>query len=85
MKPQTKLSTTMTQAQFDDGYWYAAELKEFAKTIGIPSSLTWPADAASGEHLSKAAAVRKAPAFLPTALHSVPRQSKKVRGQGRTP
>ena len=38
MKPQTKLSTSMTQAQFDNGYWYATELKEFAKTIGIPSA-----------------------------------------------
>jgi len=28
----------MTQAQFDNGYWYAVELKEFAKTIGIPSA-----------------------------------------------
>ena len=28
----------MTQAQFDDGYWYATELKEFAKTIGILSA-----------------------------------------------
>jgi len=25
----------MTQAQFDNGYWYVTELKEFAKTIGI--------------------------------------------------
>jgi hypothetical protein len=38
LKPQTKLSTTMTQAQFDNGYWYATELKEFAKAIGIPSA-----------------------------------------------
>jgi hypothetical protein len=38
LKPQTKLSTTMTQAQFDNGYWYATDLKEFAKTIGIPSA-----------------------------------------------
>jgi SAP domain-containing protein len=38
LKPQTKLSTSMTQAQFDNGYWYATELKEFAKTIGIPSA-----------------------------------------------
>ena len=38
MKPQTKLSTSITQAQFDNGYWYATELKEFAKTIGIPSA-----------------------------------------------
>jgi hypothetical protein len=28
----------MTQAQFDNGYWYATEIKEFAKTIGIPSA-----------------------------------------------
>ena len=28
----------MTQAQFDNGYWYATELNEFAKTIGIPSA-----------------------------------------------
>ena len=28
----------MTATQFDNGYWYAVELKEFAKTIGIPSA-----------------------------------------------
>jgi SAP domain-containing protein len=28
----------MTVAQFDNGYWYATEIKEFAKTIGIPSA-----------------------------------------------
>jgi hypothetical protein len=28
----------MTAAQFDNGYWYAAELKEFAERIGIPSA-----------------------------------------------
>jgi SAP domain-containing protein len=38
LKPQTKLSPSMTQAQFDNGYWYATELTEFAKTIGIPSA-----------------------------------------------
>ena len=38
MKPQSKLSTSITPAQFDNGYWYAIELKEFAKTIGIPSA-----------------------------------------------
>jgi hypothetical protein len=38
MKPQTKLSTSMTQAQFDNGYWYATDVKKFAKTIGIPSA-----------------------------------------------
>jgi hypothetical protein len=29
---------SMTLAQFDNGYWYATELKEFAETIGIPSA-----------------------------------------------
>ena len=33
-----KLSTSMTLTQFDNGYWYANELKEFAVTIGIPSA-----------------------------------------------
>lgn len=28
----------MTATQFDSGYWYATELKEFAKRIGIPSA-----------------------------------------------
>lgn len=28
----------MTETQFDNGYWYAAELKDFAKEIGIPSA-----------------------------------------------
>jgi hypothetical protein len=33
-----RLSASMTSAQFDNGYWYATELKEFAKRIGIPSA-----------------------------------------------
>jgi hypothetical protein len=28
----------MTVTQFDNGYWYASELKQFAETIGIPSA-----------------------------------------------
>jgi hypothetical protein len=28
----------MTVTQFDNGYWYAIELKEFAEMIGIPSA-----------------------------------------------
>lgn len=36
MKPQTKLSPSITQAQFENGYWYVPEIKEFARTIGIP-------------------------------------------------
>jgi hypothetical protein len=38
LKPQTMLSPSMTQSEFDNGYWYATEIKEFAKTIGIPSA-----------------------------------------------
>jgi len=34
---RTKLSKSMTVAQFDNGYWYAVEIKRFAKAIGIPS------------------------------------------------
>jgi SAP domain-containing protein len=33
-----RLTTSMTQAQFDNGYWYATEIREFAKRIGIPSA-----------------------------------------------
>ena len=28
----------MTVTQFDNGYWYATEVREFAKTIGIPAA-----------------------------------------------
>src|SRR4051812_23715670 len=28
----------MTPAQFENGYWYALELKAFAKAIGLPSA-----------------------------------------------
>jgi len=38
LKPKTKLSTSMTVRQFENGYWYATELKKFAETIRIPSS-----------------------------------------------
>jgi hypothetical protein len=33
-----KLSKSMSVTQFENGYWYAAELKDFAKTIRIPSA-----------------------------------------------
>src|SRR5204863_7943201 len=38
LNPQPKLSPSMTQAQFDNGYWYATEIKAFAKALGIPSA-----------------------------------------------
>ena len=31
----TMLSTSMTLKEFDDGYWYAAELKSFATKLGV--------------------------------------------------
>lgn len=34
----TKLSKSMTVQAFENGYWYATELKVFAQTIGIPSA-----------------------------------------------
>jgi len=33
-----RLSASMTVKQFDNGYWYAIELKEFAERIRIPSA-----------------------------------------------
>ena len=38
MKQKTKLSATMSVTQFDNGSWYATELKEFAESIGIASA-----------------------------------------------
>src|SRR5438132_2678086 len=38
LKPKTKLSASMTLTQFDNGYWYATELKKFAETIKLPSA-----------------------------------------------
>jgi hypothetical protein len=36
MKAKSKLSKTMTVGEFDNGYWYATEIKDFAEQIGIP-------------------------------------------------
>jgi hypothetical protein len=38
LKPKTKLTTSMSATEFDNGYWYATEIKEFAKHIGIASA-----------------------------------------------
>jgi SAP domain-containing new25 len=37
MKPR-RLSPSMTLAQFDNGYWYAVELKSFARGLGFASA-----------------------------------------------
>ena len=36
--PKPRLSKSMTVEQFDNGYWYAVEIKIFADEIGIPSA-----------------------------------------------
>jgi hypothetical protein len=38
MNKKRALSESMTDADFDNGYWYASELQEFAVRIGIPSA-----------------------------------------------
>src|SRR5262245_17812152 len=38
MKAKSKLSKNMTVVEFDNGYWYATEIKDFAQSIGIPHS-----------------------------------------------
>ena len=38
MNAKGKLSKSMTVTQFENGYWYAEELKDFAERIGIPSA-----------------------------------------------
>lgn len=34
----SKLSLSMSPADFENGYWYAVELKEFGASVGIPSA-----------------------------------------------
>src|SRR5258707_4594245 len=36
--PKPKLAKSMTEEQFDNGYWYALEIKAFADDIGIPAA-----------------------------------------------
>jgi hypothetical protein len=36
MNTKPKLSKAVTLAEFDNGYWYATEIKNFAQLIGIP-------------------------------------------------
>lgn len=38
MAKKTSLSKSMTLSQFDNGYWYATELRAFAIELGIPSA-----------------------------------------------
>ena len=36
MAKKARLSPSMTEAQFDNGYWYDEDLRAFAVTLGIP-------------------------------------------------
>jgi hypothetical protein len=38
MAKRNALTEAMTETQFDNGYWYATELKAFAKRVGVPSA-----------------------------------------------
>ena len=38
MTRRVTLSPSMTVSQFENGYWYATQLKEFGEAIGIPSA-----------------------------------------------
>ena len=38
MTKRTELTATMTEAEFENGYWYATELQEFGAAVGIPSA-----------------------------------------------
>ncbi|MEJ2052987.1 MAG: SAP domain-containing protein, partial [Calditrichaceae bacterium] len=38
MVKNNKLNKTITEEQFDNGYWYASEIKSYAREIGIPNS-----------------------------------------------
>src|ERR1043165_4178166 len=37
-RPLAELSKEMTLRQFDHGYWYATEIKKFARSLGLPSA-----------------------------------------------
>jgi len=36
--PKTKLSKSMTMSEFDNGYWYASDLKKFGQLLQIPGA-----------------------------------------------
>lgn len=38
MNRRAKLSPSMTLSQFENGYWYATQLKDFGEAIGIPAA-----------------------------------------------
>ena len=57
----------MTETEFDNGYWYATELKAFAVDIGIPSAGRLRKDEleAAIKHLIRTGEVKE-PARRPT-------------------
>ncbi len=37
-----KLTRTITEPEFDNGYWYATELRSFAIELGVPGHSSEP-------------------------------------------
>lgn len=62
MPKKTRLANSMTEAQFDNGYWYAVEVKAFADEIGIPSAAKLRKDELEGliKHFLRTGEVRRA-------------------------
>ena len=42
---KTKLSTSMTLSQFENGYWYATQLKDFAEGCRLAVALATDVEA----------------------------------------
>jgi hypothetical protein len=73
MARRVKLSRTMTVAEFDNGYWYAKELQDFAEALGAPSA----------KKLRKDEIERALRSFLTTGKLEV--QTKRALGRSGTP
>ena len=37
-KPKRKLTRTITETEFNNGYWYSTDLRSFAIDVGIPAA-----------------------------------------------
>ena len=70
----TVLSPTMTVRDFENGYWYLVDLKNFAARIGIPAA----------KKLRKDELERAVVAFLRTGKAALPTNARCVRRASRT-
>ncbi|MDN5204786.1 SAP domain-containing protein [Fulvivirgaceae bacterium BMA10] len=69
MEKRSKLSTSMTEAQFDNGYWYVEEIRGFAREIGIPSASKLRKDELEEciKHFLKTGEIKETPGKRPAA------------------